>query len=298
MRWQPGTGPGARRPTIANRLKRWLAHRLTRDRRMRRMLLNEIFTHHAAPGTLMRVPFDDHAIFVDPRDDRIASTLIAGRPWQRDHLDRVLETLRAHGRLGEEGIFLDVGANIGALTLYALLSGAFAKAVALEPAPANRAILERNLAENDLTRRTTVLAAAASAAPQQAQLNLDSRNLGAHSLEAGFSMSAGEAVTVRADRLDTLLAECAVAPDAITLAKIDVEGHEFAVLEGAPRLLAAGPPLMIEVVFDGIADRDRLKSLLGPAYSFCLDLDEPPSSKPVPLGEFVPKALQHELLLF
>lgn len=298
MRWQPGTGPGARKPAIANRLKRWLAHRLAGDTRMRRMLLNEIFTHHAAVGTLMRIPFDDHAIFVDPRDDRIASSLIAGHPWQRDRLERVLRTLRTHNRLSEDGVFLDVGANIGTLTLYALLSGVFSHAVALEPAPTNRAILERNLAENEFSGRTTVLAAAASATAHEAVLHLDASNFGAHSLEPGFSMSADKTVTVRADRLDTLLSECGVAPGDIALAKIDVEGHEFAVLDGAPDLLAVAPPLMIEVVFDDAADRGHLRTLLGRPYSLCLDLDAPPGSHPVPLAEFAPTALQHELLIF
>jgi FkbM family methyltransferase len=265
---------------------------------MRRLLLNEIFTHHAIAGTLMRVPFSDHAIFVDPRDDRIASTLLAGRPWQRHHLERAIQTLRTQNRLTENRVFLDIGANIGALTLYALLSGAFARSLALEPDPSNRKVLERNLIENDLVEQVTVLAAAASASAHRAELNLDAKNLGAHSLEDGFSMSAGEKISVRADRLDTLLDECDIQPGDVALAKIDVEGHEFAVLEGAQRLLSAGPALMLEVVFDGEWDRDRLQTLIGPAYSLCLDLDSPPGSGPVPLDEFAPKAMQHELLLF
>ena len=298
MRWQPGAGPGSRRTAIRNRLKRWLGHRLARDARLRRIILNEIFTYHAAPDILMRVPFEDHAIFVDPRDDRIASTLISGRPWQRDHLERAIAVLRQNGRLARGGVFLDVGANIGALTLYAHLSGAFSRAVALEPAPANRAILARNLTENGLADRTVVLPVAASAMPQTAELNLDTKNLGAHSLEPGFSMSADETVTVRADRLDTLLRECSISAQEIGLAKIDVEGHEFAVLEGAPDLLAAAPPLMIEIVFDDIADRDRLTALLGAAYRFCLDLDAPAGTAPIQLADFQPTALQHELLIF
>ena len=298
MRWQPGTGPGARKPSTSTRLKRWLANLLASDGRMRRLLLNEIFTHHATAGTLLRIPFPDHAIYIDPRDDRIAATLLAGRPWQRHHLERAIETLRMHNRLAEGGVFLDIGANIGALTLYALLSGAFARSLAVEPDPTNRALLERNLLENDLVGQATLLAAAASASAHRAELNLDAKNLGAHSLEDGFSMSAGEKISVRADRLDTLLDECDIEPGDVALAIIDVEGHEFAVLEGAPRLLAAGPALMLEVVFNGEWNRDRLQALIGPAYGFCLDLDSPPGSAPVPLREFVPKTLQHELLLF
>ena len=296
MRWQSGGGPGARRPALTTRLKRWLAVRLTRDARLRRLLVHEIFTHHAAPGILLRVPFPDHALFVDPRDDRIAATLLAGRAWQRDQLTRALEALRDRSRLTQGGTFLDIGANIGALTIYALLSGNFSNAVAIEPAPANRAILERNLAENGLRDRVTVIAAAATDAPGEARLHLDEKNLGAHSLEAGFSMSPGATLTVPADRLDSLLRENAVDPSSITLAKIDVEGHEFSVLEGATGLLGAAPPLMIEIVFDATADRDRLEALLPSPYSHCLDLDR--AGAACPLTAFKPAASQHELLVF
>jgi FkbM family methyltransferase len=297
MRWQPGTGPGLRRPALATRLKRWLAARLARDPRLRRLVMNEIFTHHAAPGVLLRVPFPDHALFVDPRDDRITATLLQGKPWQRDHLVRAIATLARTDRLAPGGTFLDVGANIGALTVYALLSGTFKHAVALEPDPDNRVILTRNLAENQLSDRTTVIEAAASGTGHEATLHRDRKNLGAHSLEPGFSMSAGDTITITADRLDSLLANARNAKTApITLAKIDVEGHEFAVLEGATDLLARRTPLMIEVAFTTPADRTRLLSLLESTYSTCLDLATP-DAEPTPLAAFGPSALQHDLLI-
>ena len=297
MRWQSGQGPGSRKPALSTRLKRWLAAKLTGDARLRRLVMNEIFSHHAAAGILLRVPFADHALFVDPRDDRIAATLLQGRPWQRDHLMRAIATLQNHDRLQPGGTFLDVGANIGALTVYALLSQTFARAIALEPDPGNRAILARNLAENGIDDHVTVIPAAASGTRHDATLHRDLKNLGAHSLEPGFSMSAGDAVTVAADRLDTLLAAQPVDAASITLAKIDVEGHEFAVLDGASELLVRRTPLMIEVVFASPDDRTRLITTLASSYTTYLDLAAP-NAEPAPLETFHPSALQHELLIF
>jgi FkbM family methyltransferase len=298
MRWQEGEGPAARGLTWRNRLKRWLVDRLVRDSRMRRLVLNALFSRHAAPGALVRVPFPDHAVFVDPRDDRIAYTLITGRPWQRDHLDRALATLRSAGRLPPDRLFLDIGANIGVISIYALLSGAFDRAMAIEPDPANAAILARNLAENDLTGHVAIVEAAATNAPGRLALHRDAKNLGAHSLEAGFAMSPAGTITVAADRLDTLIARLGLAPEAVGLAKIDVEGHEFSVLEGAPGLLAAATPLMIEVVFDGPADRDRLLALLAGRYTHLLDLAAGHETAPVLLADFSPSQRQHELLVY
>ena len=110
-------------------------------------------------------------------------------------------------------------------------------------------------------------------------------------------MSAGDAVTVPADRLDTLLAAHPLDTASIALAKIDVEGHEFAVLEGATDLLARSTPLMIEVVFASPDDRARLISVLARTHKTCLDLADP-NAAPVPLETFHPSALQHELLIF
>lgn len=299
MRWQRGEGPGTRKPAWHTRIKRWLAARLVTDARMRRLLLNAIFSRHAAPGTLVRVPFPDHTVFVDPRDDRIAYTLMTGRPWQRDHLESAIAALRAAGRLAGDRTFLDVGANIGAVTLYALLSGAFARAIAIEPDPGNCAILALNLAENRFHDRVTIIEAAATSAPGAVALHRDAKNLGAHSLEPGFAMSPADSVTVDADRLDTLLARRGLAPDQVGLAKIDVEGHEFAVLEGSPGLVARKTPLMIEVTFDGPADRDRLLAQLAPGhYTTTLDLGNGPGAAPLPLEAFMPSARQHELLVF
>ncbi len=139
-------------------------------------------------------------------------------------------------------VFLDVGANIGTITIYALQSGRFDHVIAIEPDDANRAILERNLAHNGLAERVTVVAAAASRAAGTMTLHRDAKNLGAHSLEASFARTPAPGQPVRVDTLDNIITEAGVCLGDVDFAKIDVEGHEVAVLDGMPTLLSNTPP--------------------------------------------------------
>lgn len=300
-RWQAGAGPGKRRRPLARRARSWLVSWATRDQRIRRVALNRIFAGHAVDGVLCLVPFDDHKVFVDPRDDRIAYTLLTGRAWQRKHLEAAFDAIERAGRFKPGGVFVDVGANIGLITLYALLSGRFARAIAIEPDPWNRAILEQNLEINGLTGRVDVLAMAASDKAGAMNLHRDAKNLGAHSLEPGFSMSpVAEPFEVTVDRVDEIVRGAGVEAADVGLVKIDVEGHEFAVLAGLSALIgAARPPIMIEVTFDagdGGADAARLKGLL-PNYTQVVDIERPEQG-PIALDTFAPTAPQHELVIF
>src|SRR5690606_22699688 len=138
--------------------------------RLRGLALRALLDRHLAPGTLCLVPFGDHALYVDPRDDKIALKLMAGRCWQRSTFERALETLRATGTLRAGGVFIDVGANVGALSIYALKSGAFSEAIAIEPDPHNFSILNRNIALNGFDNRISAVEAAASATAGELQL--------------------------------------------------------------------------------------------------------------------------------
>lgn len=245
------------------------------------------------------MPFDDHTVFVDPRDDRIASKILSGQGWQRAALETAFVQADKAGDLKPDGVFVDVGANIGLMTLYAMLSGRFERGIAIEPDPWNREILNRNLDANDLSDRVTVVAKAVSDADGALVLYRDTKNFGAHSLEPGFVMSPDrEAERVAVERLDAILAEAGVAPGDVGFVKVDVEGHEFRALAGMPDLLAARPPLMIEVTFDAGGsglESAELRQLLK-AYSSVIDIERMGESG-VPLANFEARALQHELLI-
>ncbi len=142
-------------------------------------------------------------------------------------------------RLHAGGGFIDVGANIGDYSRVAALC--FARVDAFEPIPELAAKLRR-----ELPGHVTVHQIAASNAPGEAVLRVPRQGGSEVTGLASLNHAAGapdmREIRVRTAALDTLGLGRA---DAV---KIDVEGFEEAVLEGAAALLAAHrPALIIEI---------------------------------------------------
>src|SRR3954447_2477076 len=133
-------------------------------------------------------------------------------------------------RLADPGeLAVDVGANIGYVTsLLAWRVGPQGKVVAFEPNPPVADRLHRHADDNGTVHRPAVSSAAGSSVLVVPE-GFD-RNQGTATLEA-----AGEGVAVDTTSLDAELGASSVG-----VLKIDVEGHEAAVLEGASGLLSQG----------------------------------------------------------
>ncbi len=303
------------------RTKRQLVEVMMRDPRMRRVAVAHAFAKYLHPNALCLVPFQDHALFVNPADDRIAATLLQGKPWQRDAFTAAITLIDHHKRLPPGGTFVDIGANIGAMTVYALLSGHFATALAVEPDPTNFALLQKNIAHNGLEDRVQLINCALSDTSGQAKLFRDKHNLGAHSLEENFAKSPGTALDVDVVSFDALLTQTTTSADTIGLIKIDVEGHERAVLRGMANALSSTPPVILEATFSPAhpeKDAAALQALFPLSYRHYVDLDNPVSQPPQDAQsearqpppahfmtsevanwcDFVPNAHQHELAIF
>lgn len=269
------------------------------DRRANAVLMRHVFSHYASEAALVFMPFEDHSILFDPRDDKIGMTLLAGRPWQRRFIDRAFATLEEAGRLKSDGVYIDVGANIGTTTLYALCSGRISRAVSYEPELRNAGIFVRNMALNGLSGRATLRTAALGAAPGHLPMAIDMKNLGAHTLDDARGHEAATRIDVAVTTLDHELADLAFVPEDVALIKIDVEGYELEVLAGMSHVLACGAPILLEAggLLSDPARFARLLECLGPAYRFVRDVDRE-NDPPAAISEFVPSADQHELLVF
>ena len=164
--------------------------------------------------------------------------------------------------LGPDDLFLDVGANFGYHTLVAAAAGA--RVHAFEPVPRLRTRLENNIRRNRLVERVTVSEVALGASNGTAPFYLASRvDDGSHSLIAGVPADSIEEITVPTRRLDDYLTATGSEPP--TLVKIDVEGAEALVLDGASALLDGprAPTMIVETA-------DRLADLLGESASSVL----------------------------
>jgi FkbM family methyltransferase len=203
----------------------------------------------AARGHLVYCRLPEGNLFVDPSDRVVGSWLMWHGRWQREEIEQAIALLRTAGRLPADAVFVDAGANIGTHTLYAMHSGAFARALAFEPEPNNARLLTMNVAANGLGDRVRVMEAALGDREGHAVLYLHPRNKGAHAIGAIPSRDATESVEVPMTRLATALAANGVAPAQVGLVWIDVEGSELAVVHGLGDILGQAP-LVLEYAPD------------------------------------------------
>jgi FkbM family methyltransferase len=185
---------------------------------------------------------------------------IAGRRWRvaGDPDDTYFGAAATHARgMGEihavaaailppDGVALDIGANIGlsALAFAALVPQG--RVVAVEPSPRTAAALRATLALNRLQDRVAVEAVAVSAAPGEAAFHFDAaHSAGSKLVIEGTMDRAGLAppVAVPVTTLDALVAAHAL--PRLDLVKVDVEGFEGDVLDGAGAAIARFRPAFI-----------------------------------------------------
>ncbi len=224
--------------------------------------------YRTVPFDIVVKTFSDHRMAFDP-NDFMGRTLMDQGHWQRDDLDWVVERLGS----GPRGrVFLDVGAHVGTQSVYALIGGAFDRAIAIEPMTDNIETIRLNALLNDLP--ITVVPSAAGAEAGRLPFNPDPQNSGGGSLHHSLRGQRGADIEVEVERVDTILDRLAVEPAEIGLVWIDVEGFERQVLAGMPALLEARVPLFIEVLDHLYSPDDfaALKRLLG-NYRFAVTRD-------------------------
>jgi FkbM family methyltransferase len=133
------------------------------------------------------------------------------------------------------GVMLDVGANIGLYTAAcARAAGAAGRVIALEPGPTTFEKLTETCRQLQLTN-VELLNLAASRAAGTAYLAAPSSARDVH--QQLVTERGADGSPVQTCRLDDV---CGDDVNAVTLLKIDVEGHEVAALEGAAQILANG----------------------------------------------------------
>lgn len=156
------------------------------------------------------------------------------------------ELIRREVRAGD-GV-LDLGAHVGVFTtLLASRVGAAGRVYAVEPAPRNLELLERNLDRNGFAARVTLAKCAVSDYCGTGGLREDAagRDWGGVSLAPGGAGGCGPVVV---KTIDALWREWG--RPRLAFVKMDVEGAEPAVLAGARELLAGAPPRLWVVEFN------------------------------------------------
>jgi FkbM family methyltransferase len=204
------------------------------------------FARNAAPLLEMKLDLDPDR----PNEKTILSFLEIGKSFEPDVAHLFVKVL------GAGDVVLDVGANVGFLTLLAaLLVGPTGHVVAYEPDPENLARLRANLDLNDL-RNVTVVEKAVTNRVAEVEFYINSDNSGGNALwdPAQYpgnlkSLANPKRVTVPGTTLDAEWARLGL--PAPRLVKIDTEGAEQRVLEGMRDLLARHQPRFVVAELHG-----------------------------------------------
>jgi FkbM family methyltransferase len=173
---------------------------------------------------------------IDPNDRVMAPNLIIYRQWE-DDLSRLFLN-----NLDPSSVVVDVGANFGYFTCLAANrignSGA-GQVFALEPNPRLVALLRDNCRINWSMAPVHILPVAAGADKCRAVISIPADG----AANATLSDLSGDCDKVEIDvvALDEALPEGL----AVNLLKIDVEGHELAVLRGAEKVIRRSPSPVI-----------------------------------------------------
>ena len=180
---------------------------------------------------------------IDPRPGGPSAAWIAKQRFPYRALTQTRE-------LAIGGVMLDIGANIGRMSISRVVMGDVVAAYCAEPDPLNYACLVGNIVDNDLTG--LLLPDSLAIADRDGTATLRRRSAsGGHSVVADDSVVSdpprgssnpssedGEFIEVPCLTLDTWMARLRVDPDAVTFVKVDVQGFEMRVLQGASGLLA------------------------------------------------------------
>lgn len=183
------------------------------------------------------------------------------RAWQFPGTDP--DTLGWLNALPDDGCYWDIGASIGAYSLYAALRPKL-HVLAFEPSASSYAVLNRNIELNDMSDRIAAYCIAFSE-----KTNLDTLNMAR--TEAGVAMHGFGTEINHFDRIiDTRFRQGAVgfsidgfmkifSPRQPTHVKIDVDGIEADILRGGRNTLSAPSvkSMMVEIVKDLDSARNR-----------------------------------------
>lgn len=183
--------------------------------------------------------------------------------FERRDLNRLLGLIADLTGSGKKVLFLDVGGDIGtySITVANRFQSGGVRVCCFEPVPASCELIRDNIARNGGADRIELFDVAL----------MDERNddltISLNAEAPGSSGIAGEGqdLHVRADRLDHLLASQLDGIDAVVM-KIDVEGAEKNVLEGAAGLLQQ--PVDVFLMVEDFIDSSIIEFLENRGWSF------------------------------
>jgi FkbM family methyltransferase len=240
--------------SLSTRVLIYLARHLSS--RFEATRLGDVAAYHAErglaravrPGTVTCGISATGALVVIPMVERsLRHFYVTGR-YEQD-VEAISEAVLEHG-----DTVIDVGANIGIHTLnFARLIGPTGHVHSFEPSPEVAALLRRSIEANGWTDRITLHEQAVSNFEGELELYVDDA---AASLTASTArhpwLESARRVSVPAATLDSCMLDVLRRPP--KLLKVDVEGAELQVFQGAASLFDRHPPKFVIAEFSPMVD--------------------------------------------
>jgi len=203
-----------------------------------------------------------NALWCPSLEEPIAAAIFAAGVYEPDTLAAVL----AH--LNPSGVYVDVGANIGALALPVAALREDVRIVCVEADPDIAALLNRNAIENGRCNVTAIECLAGPVAAAAVPFyRAPAHKFGMGSIGPQF----GEPQIVLKQRvLDGMLDQLGIAD--VDVVKLDIEGAEFGALRGLARRLTGARPPAIVLEFADWAEARIPGQAPGGAQAFLMSL--------------------------
>lgn len=177
-------------------------------------------------------------------EEPIALAIFANGVYEPDTIAAIL------GRLPRDGVYLDVGANIGAIALPVARQRPDVRVICIEADPAISTILRSNVADNALPNVTVVECLAGPCSKEAVWFyTAPLSKFGMGSIGPQFDLPP---LLLKQVALDQLLDDMGI--DHIDVMKLDVEGSELGVLQGLTRRLTGSRSLKVLFEFNDWAE--------------------------------------------
>ena len=239
------------------------------------------FLFRAYPANMLLIANNPHESYVVNTSDLEIGlkTFVSREAFSSDMFRDVFSLLpKEHSK----NTIVDIGANIGTISIYAIANNFFKTAIAFEPEPQNFRLLKTNVALNNLENFFILHNIALSdTSGDTLQFELCVENQGDHRVRVAqkdglFRENERNVISVKSDILDNYSQEF---EKNSTLIWIDTQGYEGLIFSGADSIISKQIPICMEFWPYGLKRADGYDRLLeifsNSQYQKIVDLRRP-----------------------